>query len=1463
MLILLTTTVLVVVNNSRFQHYLAEKVSEQATDALGVPVSVERISLGHYLRFELHNLLVLDHQMDTLASARQLNIRLSEINTPKRILRFSDVMAEELRFGLITHPGDTIPNLTVITERLKDTTKKESAPWTFQIGSASLRNCRFLLENRNKAAATEGMDFNYLDADRINARIDKFRVEDDTIYADIKHLSTREKSGFFLQQFTSDFRVSSTGITGDYTQIFTPQSTLYLDFDLDYNDYDDFSDFISKVQIEADIRRSKLALDDLRYFAPQVSDLNTRVGIEGSFFGSVDDLYARDIDIQYGEKTRYEGFLRISGLPHVKDVSAKAMIKRFYITKSDLNAFLRSQEGDVRLPNAAGNIEYAEIEGDFEGRLNDFYSEAMIETNLGSVWTDLRMWDTLDNRLFYNGHLSAESLDIGRLFNMEDDFGEMNLSTEINGQGVEKEDLIADVNGYINKMEFRGNTYDSIRVIGMVEGQRFGGKIRIADEYVNLDFEGNADFSSENAAFRFDAEIDDAYLVKLRVSNREDIESRLSAKISADFISSNVDSISGEISLSELTYHQDNFIYTLDSLHLAAQQQQPEKTIKINSDFLDGIIKGDFRLSELGDSFMDMMAYYLPSLGVEQDSAHHSQQFGFDFILKDTKGLSYIFMPELLLAPKTHLGGSYMGDNYLLDFHLNSDSVVYNSIRFEDVRLQSRKDDSLFELTTKVKNVIFKDGDKEKDEVTLGLERLSFSNRFKNDSLNYTLRWDDFEDTDANKAYIEGHLGFREQGMVAHRITRSEVKVNDSLWRINPQNELLWSDTTVVIRNMFFNHENQRFGVDGIISNNPKDSLSVAFDSFDISAFNMILETSGMNLEGVINGNLTFSDLRNRPRFNGSLGINNLYFNHEKLGDMSLQSSWNDSTGALQLASDIIYKGRSGKRDLLNLEGEYYPNVASGSDSINISTNLKNLQIAVLEPFFDDFLSEIKGWASGDLTLKGSSSKPELTGNIGLVRSGVRVSFLNTKYYLADEIKLQPDAIVFDSIVLYDTLGNEALLNGKVQHRYFDDFYLDIHISPQRFAGLNTDRSHNELFYGKAFATGAVDITGPLSDIRMNVKARPTQNTNIVIPISTAESVAENDFITFINTEEKEQESVVFDQTNSSGFNLDFQLDINPNASAEIILPFQMGNIKGRGSGNMRMEINSSGEFNMFGDYNIEEGLFVFKLQNLLRNEFVIRRGASISWSGDPYDADVNITAVYRARPTLKVPAVEAIDPELANERVPVDCVITLKNKLFNPTIDFNIELPSADSRVKELVYGTIVDTTSTAEMNKQMLYLLVLNSFSASGMDNSLSSGLGAQSFELLSNQISSWLSQISKDVDIGVNYRPGDSYTSEELEVALSTQLFNNRLSIDGSFGMTGMQEQTNTNTIVGDVNVELKITRDGRFRVRAFNRTNNTDLLDIDAPYTQGVGIFYRKEFDSLSELFRKKRAREVNQ
>jgi hypothetical protein len=123
-----------------------------------------------------------------------------------------------------------------------------------------------------------------------------------------------------------------------------------------------------------------------------------------------------------------------------------------------------------------------------------------------------------------------------------------------------------------------------------------------------------------------------------------------------------------------------------------------------------------------------------------------------------------------------------------------------------------------------------------------------------------------------------------------------------------------------------------------------------------------------------------------------------------------------------------------------------------------------------------------------------------------------------------------------------------------------------------------------------------------------------------------------------------------------------------------------------------------------------------------------------------------------------------------------------------------------------------------------------------------------------LLSNQLNGWLSKINKDFDIGINYQPGSNLTEDEIEVALETQLFNDRLSIDGNFGVRGTSSQQNTSSVVGDINVEYKMTNDGRFRVRAFNRTNDISFLEDNAPYTQGVGVFYRKEFEKFRNLFK---------
>ncbi|MGM0566120.1 MAG: translocation/assembly module TamB domain-containing protein [Bacteroidota bacterium] len=1466
-LIIMVTAIVVLVNNVRFQRYLGQVASDEATRALGIPVTVERVKLGHYLRIELHNLLALDYRSDTLAKADVLKVRVSEINAFKRVMRFSDVEAEKLRFGLITHESDTAPSLTYLTQRLQDSaTSGES--WQIQIGALELHDSRFILENRNETRSPEGMDFNYLDVNEIDARLQEFAVKDDTISANIRFLRGVESSGFILSRLESNnMQISSTGWKSEVSRIVTPTTDLAFDMEMDYYDYQAFSMFFDSVSLDVDFQQSTLSATDLNYFSPSLLPEGEKIKMKGLLSGTVADMHATRMDLSFGRNSRFEGDVYVKGLPETAEMEIDAEIMDLYVDYEDIRDFEFEDGKKFSLPQPYDALEYLAVKGNFKGKPDNFISRAEFKTNMGDLVTDIRLKDTLNDVKIYNGKIQATNLNAGKLLNMEKDLGTLDLSMNVNGQGLDKSTLAADVDGYINALQFRQNTFDSINIQGNIAGERFGGEVHINDDLLQFDFTGLADFSTKNADFQFRAELRDAYLTQLRLTNLEDSLSNISATLEADFRGSDIDSISGNVLLSDLVYHQDDFTYRMDSLRVESDQFSSEKYVEIRSDFLDGDIYGDYLLSELGKSFNLSMSQYMPSLYTDSITSGFRQRLDFDLRLKNTRGLSQIFFPQLRVAPGTSIQGNYHGEEADLVAEVHSDSVVFNDIRFLDFRFASGKQDSLYKTTTKVKNVILseskKEDEDEDEELQLGLERMRLENTFEQDSMRYVLRWDDFDTTDYNKANIRGILDVHNAGHFENRITHSEIIINDSLWRITPENRLTYNDSSLVFSNFIFKHDRQSVGIDGILSDNPEDTFKLLFTDFDVSNFDLMLAPGGVDLDGIANGDLVFSNLSGTPRFTGDLNISGLYFNKQKLGDMQLFSEWDESDNKLHLSSEIVYTGSSGSRDLLNLEGFYYPQGENMADSIDFEGEVRNLAIAVMQPFFDDFLSEMQGYASGKLKITGTSAKPELTGNIGLVRSALRVSFLNTKYYLADEIKLKPDAIAFDSITLYDSLGNTALLNGNIKHNYFKDFALDISIAPQQFAGLNTNRSHNELFYGTAFASGAVNITGPVSDINLSVKARPDENTNIVIPISTSESMAESDFITFIDKTEEKEEKLTFNQTSDAGFNMDFQLDINPNARAEIILPFQMGNIEGRGSGNVRMEINSSGDFNMYGDYFIEEGVFIFKLQNILRNTFTIRRGASISWSGDPYDADVNITAVYKARPSLRgLPAAQGIDPELANERVPVNCIITLKDKLFNPTLDFSIELPNADANVKELVYSSI-DTTNNAEMNKQMLYLLVLNSFSVSGLDNSLSSGFGAQSFELLSNQISNWLSQISKDVDVGINYRPGDSYTSEELEVALSTQLFDDRVSIDGNFGMSGMQEQTSANTIVGDVNVEVKITRDGRFRIRAFNRTNNTDLLAVDAPYTQGVGVFYRKEFDTLEELFRKKRARELNQ
>jgi hypothetical protein len=730
----------------------------------------------------------------------------------------------------------------------------------------------------------------------------------------------------------------------------------------------------------------------------------------------------------------------------------------------------------------------------------------------------------------------------------------------------------------------------------------------------------------------------------------------------------------------------------------------------------------------------------------------------------------------------------------------------------------------------------------------LGLDSLNLHAAWLNDSLSYSLSWNDMLHTEMNAGHISGFVELSAPGRFEAGIRNASAIVNGNKWSIGKGNHLVIDTTFITVTDLVFNGPGQEFRVDGTLSKKYSDTLSVDFKNWQLSNFDPLIGDESLVVHGTINGRLNLSNYVS-PRIFADLDIAGLVFAGTGLGDMQINTHWNNQDNALLIDAKLFGEGSRDVSKVLDIQGYYYPFNKTSNFDVNIRA--MNMKLAPAGPFLSVFMSGLKGLASGDLHLGGTWKKLELTGQLHLQRTEFVIDYLKTKYSLSHDIFFEKSRIYFHDLVLYDTLNNKAICNGELTHNYFRDLALDLDIRPEKILAVNLDRYQNSIFYGKAFATGEVRITGPLDDIDLQVSATTNSGTKIFIPINYSVDLSQSDFIIFKNladtlTKPEEYKTVV------KGLNLNFDLNVTRDAEIQLFLPGNMGFIRASGEGGLFMGIDPRGYFTIYGSYAIRSGQFQFSLQSLISKRFDITEGSRIKWSGDIYDAEVNITAKYKLKTTLSGLGITMIDEQATSQKVNVNCIIRMTGNLFNPDLGFSIEFPSLNEQTKQAVYA-ILDTNDAALMNQQAISLLVLNSFSTAGT----TVGSPITSTSVLTNTLSSWLSQISNDFDVGINYVPGDAVSQEEVGVALSTQLFDERLTIDGNLDVSNSKSTQKSSSIVGDVNIEYRLTTDGRFRVKAFNRANNVSILQESSPYTQGVGVFYRKEFDNFKDFFKKKK------
>lgn len=1444
-IILLLVISYFVLQSSRVQSYLVGIITSEISKNLDANFKIEAVNFSFFNKLILKNVYVEDQFKDTLLFSEKLTVNIKAIDRKSKVVDIQRITLDRTKFYLYKDTTQSI-NIKFITDQFKSTDTSSVKPkWKVAIRNIEMHESFFRYRTNRIVNKPYGVNFNNMVCAIHTLDVRSLTVEKGTVEFFIKKLEFTERSGFNVYSFKSNMSIADDHMKFKNITIRTENSFIVSDsISFRQRSFDDYQNFNALIKLDFAFQESNVSFIDIGFFAPKLKNIPLNVGLSGYIYGRINSLKGKDVRFQVGKQTELITDFNFNGLPDINQTYIFADFKKFTTYANDfelINRFVKPGK-KINFPENLKKLGKMSYEGNFTGFIDDFVTYGKFISALGKASTDISLKPVEGKKLAINGKLKTINFRIGEL--LSEKIGKISFDAQIDGKIGRDKTIAARTDGIIHTVEINNYNYQNIIIDGFLTEKKYDGFLKISDPNIILDFSGGIDFSKKVPAFNFSANVPKANLYGLNI-DKKDSTSFLSFEMNANFVGNNIDNAIGEININNSRLVKFNENLTFNTLKIVSEQLSDTHRIELKSDYIDAVLYGKYKYKTLVHSIKSLFLHYLPAL-VNNPSdtlkVDFPNSFTADILLKNTNQLTKIFIPDITISDNSKIDFKFNANNNRFFLTANSLLLRYKTNTFNDLSVVTFSDDSLFTAITKSKRAVF--------GKSVTLEDFRTTSITRNNDINLKIDWKNNDTTLYQGRLIASTtIEKKDKNSPASfnvTILPSEIIVNDSLWRMNKA--FVKIDTTSIsINNFIINHKNQFFKIDGRISEINNDTLFIDFGNLNLAYINIFTKKIKLDFKGIINGNANFSNLYSAPLFSSNIIVNKFSLNKEEYGDMYILSTW-----------DYVRKGinikaftQKDEQKNLNVDGEYYPN----NKGLDFKVTLDKFRLNLLNSFLGSFSSDVKGTGSGSVTIKGTLDNPDFNGELDAQKATLTIDYLKTRYNFTDKVLIVKNSIVFNDITVLDQFKNKAITNGNVTFGPRKSIDFNFTIRPTNFHALNTTGKDNEMFYGTAFMTGVVNLRGNSGNINIDISGKTEKNTKLNIPISKSENIVESGFVTFINKGNIKQNIVTDDyQVDLSGFRLNFDLEVTPDAETQLIFDSKIGDvIRATGEGNLKLEIDKNSNFNMFGDYNIVEGDYLFTLQNIINKKFEIEQGGKILWNGDPYNANIDIEAIYNLRAPLSNLFPED-SSDFYRKRIPVECQIFMTQSLKNPDVVFNINLPTTDEDTKNRV-RTIINTQE--KLNKQFLSLLIINNFFYEEPDQTnfglASYGSGSASTtttELLSNQLSHWLSQISDEWDIGVNYRPGDEISTDQVEVALSTQILNDRVNINGNLGYGGQTEQASN--IVGDFNVDVKLNKSGKLRLKAFNEANDK-LIYEDSPYTQGVGIFYREEFNTFPELF----------
>lgn len=1429
------------------QTWAAKKATAYLSEKLNAKVDIESLYIKPFSSVVLEGLYVLDKQKDTLLSTPNLTVDLNGFSL------FSSIKKKTIDFKLIQLDNgsaylkkqkDSTSNLKFIIDYFSspDTSKTVSGkPWKIVFEKVALNNFHFRYKNKLVDTAAEGVNFNDIDVRNFSAVFKNMDMVNHLFKADVSNLTLKEKSGFYIKKFNALATIDTNQILAQNLLIETAHSNIKNYFRMKFKSFDDVSDHIEdEVYMDGDFKSSRIASADISYFTDGLDGVKFELGVDGRIKGFVNNLSAKSLMITGGKATYIKGDFKLKGLPDWDNTFLDLNFEQIATNKADLDYLYSNFTGtpNRHVPDVIGKFGNINFTGKFTGLQNDFVAYGTFKTKLGRFDPDINLKINKAGVPSYSGTLNTYAFDLGGLLD-ENTLGRATLTANIKGSGDALKNLSENLDAKISAISFKGYNYQNLTLNGTFNKKIADAKITINDKNIKLDLNGTVNLNPALPVYRISSEITNARLHDLKLL---DDTITLSTQVTTNFSGNSLRNITGSVSLTCARIVDPRHNYPVDSLLLTASGSGNSRLISLKSDMADASIKGGFDLATLPSYFKTIAKKYIPSLKTEIVEPK-PQNFSFNLTLKNPDPLIAFFVPNLTIPDQGTFVGQFDSENKTATLDVYIKTIKYGKTVFHDFIIDESTSDDLLGLNMSLSKINITD--------SLFIKNITVTNFIRKDSLNFNIKLSD--KNAVNQLDLYGLVNFGRDTTAKLQLLPSDVILEHQDWHLQQKVRVRFMDGKTQVSGFELSNGLQKVRIDGFISDSPEDKLKLSFDKFSMTTLNQLTRTAGIQLKGALNGDIVASSITKSPGVDAHLSIDSLIMNKTLVGDVKIESALDNDRKAAQVKLNINNHGL----ETMNIAGIY--NIGHNTeDNLDFDVKMNQTEAIIFTPFIKDLVSNVKGTISTNLKMTGPPSKPKLNGNIMLNNTGVTVNYLKTAYTVNDTLDVANSVIDLNRLQLRDSRGGVGDVAGKVDLNDLADPDIEAVLTAKNLMALNTTFKDNHLYYGTAYGTGRFSFKGPVDNMNIDIKAKTEAGTIFNIPLNTSATVGNYDFIRFVSHNDTTK---IFPKTNAfNGVTLNFDLTIDEKTTVKISTDY--GVLEGSGQANdLKLNINSLGDFDMFGDFLITSGKFEFTAKNFISKNFAVNQGGTIRWTGNPSNASINLSAIYEVRTDIQ-PLYQAAGSQSPKgkslELVQADLILT--KSLLLPNIDFDFNFP-LDPAIKDDLSNYLSDNNNRSQ---QALSIIVRRQFS-NGANNNLTNQVLGTAGEAISefafNKLNSFISQSNiKGVDLNIRSF-NDATLSYRFQdrLVFTGSLFNTNSGSNDLFQNSGTLFNSNFNQLTKDFEAQYLIKKDGnlsaRYSYRVLNSTTLNSLQNnLSIQYVNGLGLIYQRDFETFGEFIR---------